>query len=83
MTVKADQLREACAKYGAVLDLRILEDFATGLSRGQALVRFEDVKGAEAAVNDLHGQPYPVAGNVVPLVAKFAENDDEKTESKC
>lgn len=82
VTVKADQLRQSCAKYGTVLDLRILEDFATGLSRGQALVRFEDVKAAEAAINEMHGAPFPVAGNVVPLVAKFAENDDEKTDRK-
>lgn len=82
VTVKADQLRAACNKYGSVSDLRILEDFATGLSRGQALVRFDDVRAAEAAINELHGAPFPVAGNVVPLVAKFAENDDEKADRK-
>jgi hypothetical protein len=33
--VTIEQLKQECAKYGTVMELRILADFATGISRGQ------------------------------------------------
>lgn len=34
----ADQLRAECSKFGDVTELRILADFATGISRGQVML---------------------------------------------
>lgn len=59
----------------------MLVDFNTGLSRGQALVRFETDEGAAAAIANMNNVPYPLPGNIKPLSVRFADTEEEKAES--
>lgn len=80
VTVSSDQLRQECSKFGIVTELRILADFATGISRGQALVRFDQVQSASAAIEHLDNRPFPIHGNVKNLIVRYAVSEQEKAE---
>lgn len=56
-------------------------DSATGISRGQALVRFDDLGGSAAAVSSMDNYPFPVHGNVKPMSVRFADTEEEKADS--
>jgi RNA recognition motif-containing protein len=51
-----NDLQDAFAQHGAVREVQIIMDRATGRSRGFAFVTMEDDAGAEAAIRAMHNQ---------------------------
>ncbi len=51
-----NSLRDAFAKFGAVVSAQVLMDKMTGRSRGFGFVEMENDADAQAAINGLNGQ---------------------------
>jgi hypothetical protein len=55
-TTTEDDLRQLFATYGHVARVQILQDRATGRSRGFGFVEMSDTTEAQAAIDELHGR---------------------------
>jgi len=76
LTFSLEDLNSLFSPYGTVLESKLLLDIATNASRGQALVRFEQVDSATKSVKALNG--YIFQDPDKPLIVKYAENEEEK-----
>ncbi|XP_010867446.1 ELAV-like protein 1 isoform X1 [Esox lucius] len=63
------------ARYGRIINSRVLVDQASGLSRGVAFIRFDKRAEAEDAIKDLNGQKPPGASE--PITVKFAASPNQ------
>jgi hypothetical protein len=50
-----DDLRQAFAKFGNIVDVAVIPDRATGRSRGFGFVTFDTPTAAEEAIKQMHG----------------------------
>ncbi len=57
-TTTEDDLRQLFATYGHVARVQILQDRATGRSRGFGFVEMPDASEAQAALASLHGATF-------------------------
>lgn len=76
----SNDLRTLFERYGEIEDCRVLVDMTTLASRGIAFVRFCDVMCAQAAIDVLNNSF--VAGSNKPILVKFADTEDERTQRK-
>ncbi|KAI7810297.1 putative ELAV-like protein 1-like, partial [Triplophysa rosa] len=74
-TMTQKDVEDMFARYGGIINSRILVDQATGLSRGVAFIRFDKRAEAEEAIKDLNGQKPP--GSTEPITVKFAANPNQ------
>ncbi|XP_056599918.1 ELAV-like protein 1a isoform X1 [Triplophysa dalaica] len=74
-TMTQKDVEDMFARYGSIINSRILVDQATGLSRGVAFIRFDKRAEAEEAIKDLNGQKPP--GSTEPITVKFAANPNQ------
>eukprot|EP01116_Phalansterium_solitarium_P003778 TRINITY_DN145_c0_g2_i1.p1 TRINITY_DN145_c0_g2~~TRINITY_DN145_c0_g2_i1.p1 ORF type:complete len:330 (+),score=36.38 TRINITY_DN145_c0_g2_i1:70-990(+) len=72
------QLRQLFAPFGPILDTKILVDLASGTSRGQAFVRYEQQSSAEYAISALNNYMFP--GAVRGIMVRFADTQEEKAQ---
>ena len=56
--VTSDDLQQLFAQHGAVTSAQVIEDRATGRSKGFGFVEMSNDTEAQAAVTALHGQDY-------------------------
>uniref|UniRef100_UPI003AAB2189 ELAV-like protein 1 isoform X6 n=1 Tax=Centroberyx gerrardi TaxID=166262 RepID=UPI003AAB2189 len=79
-TVSQQELEEMFARYGRIINSRVLVDQASGLSRGVAFIRFDKRAEAEDAIKDLNGHKPPGASE--PITVKFAANPNQAKNSQ-
>ena len=53
-----DELADLCAEFGQVSDVRVIQDPATGRSRGYGFVEFADPEHLPSAVDALNGREF-------------------------
>uniref|UniRef100_A0AAY5F053 ELAV-like protein n=1 Tax=Electrophorus electricus TaxID=8005 RepID=A0AAY5F053_ELEEL len=68
------------ARYGRIINSRVLVDQASGLSRGVAFIRFDKRAEAEEAIKGLNGQK--PTGATEPITVKFAANPNQAKNSQ-
>ena len=59
------EIRELFARFGEVLDARIVRDASSGMSKGYAVVTMSALSEADAAVSRLDG--HPLRGSVLQV----------------
>eukprot|EP00741_Cyanophora_paradoxa_P015721 tig00020904_g15177.t1 len=74
-TTEAD-LRKMFQAFGEIVDVKVMVDRQTGVSRQIGFVRFERVEDATKAALQMNG--LKLDNNAPPLVVKYAESDDQK-----
>nr|XP_002056279.2 polyadenylate-binding protein 1A isoform X1 [Drosophila virilis] len=65
------KVRATFGRYGNILDLNVLKDRFTGLSRGIAFVRFDLKSSADMAISVMNG--YTLEGGSFPLQVRLAK----------
>ncbi|XP_026061664.1 ELAV-like protein 1a isoform X3 [Carassius auratus] len=73
-------VEEMFARYGRIINSRVLVDQSSGLSRGVAFIRFDKRAEAEDAIKDLNGQKPP--GAAEPITVKFAASPNQVKNSQ-
>ena len=68
-SVTSDELKQAFAQFGAIVDAVVVMDKFTGRSRGFGFVTFETAEMADAAAAGMNGQPLK-GRNIVVSVAR-------------
>ncbi|XP_077464115.1 ELAV-like protein 1 [Stigmatopora argus] len=68
-------LEDMFARFGHIINSRVLVDQASGLSRGVAFIRFDKRAEAEEAIKQLNGKMAP--GGSETLTVKFAANPNQ------
>ncbi|XP_064545156.1 uncharacterized protein maca [Drosophila montana] len=71
MDYNEQKVRATFGHYGNILDLNVLKDRFTGLSRGIAFVRFELKSSADMAISVMNG--YTLEGGSFPLQVRLAK----------
>ena len=71
-----EDLKQGCAKYGEIIQARILKDQDSGESRGTGFVLFNRKDEAEACRSEMNGVVLP--GGAEPMVVKVAEGNEQK-----
>uniref|UniRef100_A0A8C1PGA4 ELAV like RNA binding protein 1a n=1 Tax=Cyprinus carpio TaxID=7962 RepID=A0A8C1PGA4_CYPCA len=79
-TMMQKDVEEMFARYGRIINSRVLVDQASGLSRGVAFIRFDKRAEAEEAIKDLNGQKPP--GAAEPITVKFAASPNQVKNSQ-
>uniref|UniRef100_A0A3Q3L9E7 ELAV-like protein n=1 Tax=Mastacembelus armatus TaxID=205130 RepID=A0A3Q3L9E7_9TELE len=79
-TLSQTELEDMFARYGRIINSRVLVDQASGLSRGVAFIRFDKRAEAEDAVKHLNGHTPP--GSSEPITVKFAANPNQARNSQ-
>lgn len=74
-SMSQQDLEDMFARYGHIINSRVLVDQASGLSRGVAFIRFDKRAEAEDAVKHLNGHTPP--GGSEPITVKFAANPNQ------
>lgn len=74
-TLSQQELEDMFARYGRIINSRVLVDQTTGVSRGVAFIRFDQRAEAEDAIKDLNGTV--LAGTTEPIIVKFAANPNQ------
>ncbi|CDQ93274.1 unnamed protein product [Oncorhynchus mykiss] len=74
-TMTQKDVEDMFARYGRIINSRVLVDQASGLSRGVAFIRFDKRAEAEDAIKDLNGQKPP--GSAEPITVKFAASPNQ------
>ena len=69
----ASDLRHAFGEYGAINEVKVLQDIATGNSRGFGFVHMVDPGDAQRAIAQLHGKECNLA-RYKGLIVRVAEN---------
>lgn len=76
-SITNEELQQLFAQYGTIEQSRILMDSATGLSKGQAFVRYDSVEAATYSIQALNG--YTFDGQIpVGILVKYADTDADK-----
>ena len=71
-TATEEEVRALVTPFGAVDEVYIMKDKATGQSKGCAFVKFSTKEGATAVIENLH-QKMTMPGATQPLIAKWAD----------
>ncbi|XP_051930183.1 ELAV-like protein 1 isoform X1 [Hippocampus zosterae] len=79
-TISQQDLEDMFARYGHIINSRVLVDQASGLSRGVAFIRFDKRAEAEDAIKQLNGHTPP--GSAEPITVKFAANPNQARNSQ-
>ncbi|XP_061681679.1 ELAV-like protein 1 [Syngnathoides biaculeatus] len=79
-TISQQDLEDMFARYGHIINSRVLVDQASGLSRGVAFIRFDKRAEAEDAIKELNGHTPP--GSSEPITVKFAANPNQARNSQ-
>jgi len=80
LTMDDQELMDLFSSYGKIVNHKLMIDRATGESKCQAFIQYEDVKSAEYAIAALHGYVFP--NSFRGMVVRFADTDDERTQRK-
>lgn len=70
-TFREDKMRELFAQFGNIIQLKILTEAGTDISRGAGFVKYDSSKAAAQAILAMDG--VTPAGGSVPLVVKIAD----------
>jgi len=76
-----EDLQALFAQYGGIEQSRILLDTTTGLSKGQAFVRYHAVESANLAIQALNGMTFD-DGIGSTLLVKYADTDADKARGR-
>ncbi|XP_030639710.1 ELAV-like protein 1 isoform X1 [Chanos chanos] len=79
-TMTQKDVEDMFARFGRIINSRVLVDQASGLSRGVAFIRFDKRAEAEDAIKALNGQKPPGASE--PITVKFAANPNQAKNSQ-
>jgi len=71
-TCTEEEVRALISPFGAVEEVYMMKDKATGQSKGCAFVKFATKEGATAVIDNLH-QKLTMPGATQPLIAKWAD----------
>eukprot|EP01100_Stratorugosa_tubuloviscum_P013032 TRINITY_DN6370_c1_g1_i1.p1 TRINITY_DN6370_c1_g1~~TRINITY_DN6370_c1_g1_i1.p1 ORF type:complete len:366 (+),score=166.73 TRINITY_DN6370_c1_g1_i1:51-1148(+) len=78
--ITKDQLQQLFSHYGTIVDVKLLTDPNTKMSRGLGFIVYAGPKEAENAIKALNGHCLP--GTIKPIVVRYADTEDEKLERK-
>lgn len=83
-TITEDELREFFAKFGAITEVFVMRDSATGTGRGCAFVKMALKEDALYAIQSLAGK-HQWEGCSRPLEVRFAESKSQRMQNmgKC
>lgn len=71
-----ETLKSQFTGYGEIVQVRILQDHFSGMSKGVGFVLFEKKEYAEQALNEMNG--YTPPGGSQPFAIKFADDNAKK-----
>jgi len=76
-----EDLRNLFAKYGNIVDCKVMVDRNTGLSRQIGFVRYENKEHAKTAIEEMNN--YKLDPSAPPLTVKYADTKEQKTARKA
>jgi len=80
-----EALRKAFEVFGTILDVKIMTDNTTQKSKGFGFCKFEKPSDALTAIQQMNGTKMDnddASKDILPLVVKFAETEQEKQKRK-